>query len=139
MTTQHNPPASPRSTGEPVRDPAAMHRYFAEACNAGDLDRLLAFYEPGAVVAERTGELTIGTDAIRAHLETLLSMRPTMHILSSKTVENGDLAQLSSRWECDATAPDGSAVHLESRGSELARRQPDATWRLVIDNPWGAG
>jgi ketosteroid isomerase-like protein len=62
-----------------------------------------------------------------------------MHILSSKTVENGDLAQLSSRWECDATAPDGSPVHLEFRGSELARRQPDATWRLLIDNPWGAG
>jgi ketosteroid isomerase-like protein len=65
-------------------------------------------------------------------------MKPAMRILASRTVATGDLAQLSSHWECDATAPDGSALHLDSRGSELARRQTDGSWRLVIDNPWGA-
>jgi ketosteroid isomerase-like protein len=47
----------------------------------------------------------------------------------------GDLAESSSHWRCDATTPDGTPVQLEYRGSELARRQPDGSWRIIIDNP----
>jgi hypothetical protein len=28
-------------------------------------------------------------------------------------------------------------VFLDFRGSEVVRQQPDGSWRLVIDNPWG--
>lgn len=118
--------------------PAAIHRRFCEACNAGDLDGLVELYEPGAVIVERTGERREGTEAIREHLAGLLSMRPAMTILDSRTVIAGDLAQLSSHWQATAVAPDGSGVELEYHGSELARHQPDGSWRLVIDNPWGA-
>ena len=118
--------------------PADKHRYFAEACNSGDIEKLLAMYEPDAIVVERTGAQTRGTAAIREHLERLLAMKPTMRIVASTAVVNGELAQLSSWWRCTATAPDGSPIEIESHGSELDRRQPDGTWRIVIDNPWGA-
>ena len=118
--------------------PADKHRYFAEACNSGDIEKLLAMYEPDAIVVERTGAVTQGTAAIREHLERLLSLKPTMQIVASTAVVNGGLAQLSSWWRCTATAPDGSPIEMESRGSELDRLQPDGTWRIVIDNPWGA-
>ena len=130
QTTQTAPAAGP--------SPADKHRYFAEACNSGDIEKLLAMYEPDAIVVERTGALTQGTAAIREHLEKLLAMKPTMQIVASTAVVNGGLAQLSSWWRCTATAPDGSAIEIESHGSELDRRQPDGTWRIVIDNPWGA-
>ena len=118
--------------------PADKHRYFAEACNSGDIEKLLAMYESDAIVVERNGALTRGTAAIREHLEKLLAMKPTMQILASTAVVNGELAQLSSWWRCTATAPDGSPIAIESHGSELDRRQPDGSWRIVIDNPWGA-
>ena len=118
--------------------PADKHRYFAEACNSGDIGKLLAMYEPDAIVVERTGALTQGTAAIREHLEKLLSLKPTTEIVASTAVVNGDLAQLSSWWRCTATAPDGSPIELEFRGSELDRRQSDGTWLIVVDNPWGA-
>lgn len=135
MTAQAGTPQTTRGTGP---SPADKHRYFAEACNSGDIEKLLGMYEPDAILVERTGAFTQGTAAIREHLETLLSLRPTMEIVASTAVVNGDLAQLSSCWRCSATAPDGSPIELEFRGSELDRRQRDGTWRIVIDNPWGA-
>ena len=123
---------------DPITDPATIHDRFCEGCNAGDLARLVELYEPDAVIVERTGQLMEGTEAIREHLSNLLSMQPAMTILDSRTVVAGDLAQLSSHWQCAAVAPDGSHVELEYHGSELARHQPDGSWRLVIDNPWGA-
>ncbi len=83
--TQTTPPAAPR-------DPALLHEHFSIACNAGDLEALLGLYEPEAVIVERTGELTRGTEAIREHIFKLLAMRPAMQILSSRTVVSGELA-----------------------------------------------
>lgn len=121
-----------------VPSPEDKHRYFAEACNAGDADALLALYEPDAIVVERNGDRTQGTEAIRTHIARLLAMRPTMRLLGSSTVVNGDLAQLSSWWRCTVVLPDGAPTELEFHGSELDRRQPDGSWLIVIDNPWGA-
>lgn len=125
-------------TRSPLTDPATLHEHFVAACNAGDLDALLDLYEPGAVIVERTGELTTGHEEVRAHIAALLAMKPVMRIIASTTAVNGDVALSSSHWQCRAVAPDATVIDLEYRGSELARRQPDGTWRLVIDNPWGA-
>ncbi|HEX6488879.1 MAG TPA: nuclear transport factor 2 family protein [Candidatus Dormibacteraeota bacterium] len=119
-------------------DPAVKHQAFADACNAGDVGGLLALYSPDAIVVERTGELTRGIAAIRQHLEQLVAMNPRMEIIASTAIVNGDVAQLSSWWRCIVTTPDGREVELEFRGSELDRRQPDGSWLIAVDNPWGA-
>lgn len=136
MTSMTSPTDARRAPRGP--SPADKHRYFAEACNAGDADRLLALYEPDAVIVERNGDRTRGTEAIRTHIERLLAMRPTMRLLGSSSVVNGDLAQLSSWWQCTVITPDGAPAEMEFHGSELDRRQTDGSWLIVIDNPWGA-
>jgi uncharacterized protein (TIGR02246 family) len=138
VTEMTTPSQSPPPAEQAIRDPASICERFCRACNADDIEQLLALYEPGAVIVERTGELSRGTAAVREHLSKLLAMRPKMHILSSKTVIAGDLAQDTHHWRCDATAPDGTAIQLESHGADLLRRQGDGSWRVVIDNPWGA-
>jgi ketosteroid isomerase-like protein len=138
LRTRSEQAAPTSAPDDPITDPATIHHRFCEACNAGDLDRLVELYEHGAVIVERTGELAEGSEAIREHLSNLLAMQPAMTILDSNAVIAGELAQLSSHWRCVAATPDGSTVELEYHGSELARHQPDGSWRLVIDNPWGA-
>jgi ketosteroid isomerase-like protein len=32
---------------------------------------------------------------------------------------------------------DGAPMQMEARSADVLRRQPDGTWRFVIDNPWG--
>jgi uncharacterized protein (TIGR02246 family) len=127
-----------------MKNPEDIHHEFAAAASAGDIDRLLRLYEPDAVVISppgehRAGERREGLDAIREHLTSLLGMRPQMEIQASQAHRKDDLALLSSRWRATVTLPDGASTELSGHGSELARRQPDGTWRLVIDNPGGAG
>jgi len=35
------------------------------------------------------------------------------------------------------TGPDGNPVNLASTATDVLRQQPDGTWRVIIDNPWG--
>lgn len=118
--------------------PEDIHQQFAEAVNAGDVDALVALFEPDATVIEQTGDRTEGIQGIREHLEQLLALRPVMRIEASRVYRKGDLALLSSRWTATATTPDGKQIAMEFHGSELARHQQDGSWRLMLDNPWGA-
>ena len=108
-----------------VQDPKDTHRLFAEAVSRGALDSLCAMYEPDAVIVEKDGTLSSGTQAIRAHLTHLLALEPTMRIDASWALEHGDVALLCSRWSAEVRTPDGRTATLHSRGSEIVRRQRD--------------
>ena len=119
--------------------PEDIHRLFADAVNHGNIADLVDLYAPDAIVIERNGERTEGIDHIREHLEQLLAMRPRVTIQGSKAFTRGELALLSSHWVAEANTAQGGPVRMDFHGSELAQRQPDGEWRLVLDNPWGAG
>jgi uncharacterized protein (TIGR02246 family) len=120
----------------PITRPEDTHHAFARAANAASINELLSLYEPGAAIVERDGRLSVGMDAIAEHLRHLLDMRPRMSIVETRAFQNGDIALLCSRWKASIDTP-GGVVELESRGSEIVRRQQDGTWRLTLDNPWG--
>ena len=48
-----------------------------------------------------------------------------------------DLALLSGGWRATGTGPDGQPAALTGTNTEIARRQPDGSWRFVIDDPTG--
>ena len=50
------------------------------------------------------------------------------------SVEQGDIALLSNVWKFEL---DGSEA-ATAITAEVARRQPDGSWRYVIDNPYAA-
>jgi hypothetical protein len=52
-------------------------------------------------------------------------------------LEVDDVALVVGVWSFDGTGPDGEPVRLEARNADVLRRQPDGTWRFVIDKPWG--
>ena len=107
---------------EPAKQPNDLERFFVERANAGDVEGLLALYEPNAIVAYGDGQVAIGLDQIRDFFEKFLADRPRLG--SSHQAEalcSGDLALTSSRvCNGDVTA-------------EVARRQPDGSWLWVVD------
>lgn len=109
---------------EPAKRPEDLGDFFLERANAGDVDGVVALYEPGAVLAFPAGRLTVGHDQIRAVYAEFLAGRPSLRSAGQQpAIVNGDIALTSTRL------PGGGAT------AEIARRQPDGTWRWVIDQP----
>lgn len=122
----------------PAQDPAELHRLFQEAANQADLDGLIDLYERDPVFATRPDGSASGSDALRSHLTELLAMRPRFEqVATTKVFQAAGLALTCSDWIATATDPAGVALTMTGRGTEVARRQADGTWLLVIDNPWG--
>jgi ketosteroid isomerase-like protein len=115
-----------RENGERERAarPEDLSRPFVERGNAGDVDGLVALYEPDAVLAFPPGQVAIGSQAIRQAYQQLLADRPTFTAGQQQpALQHGDLALTSTRLV------GGGAT------AEVARRQPDGTWLWVIDQP----
>jgi uncharacterized protein (TIGR02246 family) len=121
-----------------ARRPDELDRLFAQALNAGNLDALLALYEPNAALAAQPGQVVTGTQSIREALQGFIAMKPTLTMLETKTImQTGEIALTSSKWHLTGTGPDGSPVTMDGHSAEVSRRQADGTWRIVIDSPWG--
>ena len=115
-----------------------MNSAFAEAVSSGEVERVLALYEPEALLAPRPGERASGLEEIRAALDELLALGGTMTSRNVWCMQVGELALLQGEWHLNGTAPDGSPVELSSRTAEVVRRQADGSWLYVIDHAFGA-
>lgn len=120
-----------------ARNPEHLDELFAEALNTGDLDALVALYEPQATLSPQSGQVVTGTNAIRQALSAFVAMKPTITLKAKTLAMAGDIAFTTSKWELRATAPDGNSTMMSGQSAEVARRQPDGTWLFVIDSPWG--
>jgi uncharacterized protein (TIGR02246 family) len=110
---------------------------IVEGINTGNLDGLMALYEPDAAFAAQPGSLAQGLTGIRASLAAFVDLRGTLDLKVTRILEAGGLALVAGVWSFTGTAPDGTAVQLSARNADVLRRQPDGSWRFVIDNPWG--
>jgi len=127
-------------TGEkkmPATSPEQLHRLFEEAFNAGDLDALLALYEPDAALIPEPGVVVHGVDQIGPALKGFLDVGGKMKLDTKEVVIVGDLAYLMNRWSLTATNEDGSPLEMGAVTAEVARRQADGSWLYVIDNVVG--
>ena len=113
---------------EPARDPQDLERLLIIRQHAGDIEGMMALYEPQAVVDCGEGRLLQGTEAIRAYFAGVVATGRKFAVgeqralgLDPGAVISGDLALISTRL------PDGTVT------AEVARRQADGTWFWIID------
>ena len=114
---------TPDSSGwEPAARPEDLGRLFLRRASAGDVDGVVALYAPAAVLAAAAAGPAVGTAQIREVYTELLAGRPQFTGEVRPALVHGDLALTSTRFPGGATA-------------EIARQQPDGTWRWVADQP----
>ena len=121
-----------------ARRPEEVDQLFAQAFSAGDLETLVALYEPDAALVSQSGQVVTGREAIREALQGFLALCGEFRLEVRSIAGTGDLALVRSDWSLVGTAPGGCLVNLSGRGSEVVRRQPDGTWLYIIDNPYAA-
>jgi uncharacterized protein (TIGR02246 family) len=119
--------------------PQQLITQISEHLNGGDLEALLGLYEPGAAFVPEPGVVVAGRDAIRGALERILALSPTLSGEVQQVVETDDVALVSNRWRLEGTGSDGGRVEMSGVSADVVRRQPDDSWRVLIDDPWGGG
>lgn len=123
-----------------ARTPEECDDLFATNLDSGNLEGLVALYEPHACLVEQDRTSTCGTDAIRRSFRGLLALHPQSTGHSTRVVRtSGDLAVLYNDWNLTATGQDGSPIIMSGKAIEIVRRQPDSTWMFVFDDPYARG
>jgi ketosteroid isomerase-like protein len=104
--------------------PAAdLHSAVEAGLNAGDLDALVALYEPDAQLLGEDGAAAVGHDAIREAYTGLVAFGGRLSVTTRYAVEQGDIALLSNQWTFELGRCGGRVGrHLRGRPS-TARRQ----------------
>ncbi len=107
---------------KPAQEPNDLEKFFVERANAGDVEGLVALYEPNAIVAYGDGKVAIGLNQIRDFFIKFVAKHPQLDPSNqSAALCSEDIALTSSRLSNgDITA-------------EVARRQPDGSWLWVVD------
>jgi uncharacterized protein (TIGR02246 family) len=119
-----------------ARTPKDVDRLFAERVNAGDVDGVVALYEPTGILIRQDRTAATGHAAIREEIAALVSMRPSFVMDVHHVVESGDVAMLYNRWRGVLTPPGGGEpIEITGSAREVVRRQADGTWLFVIDDP----
>ena len=120
--------------------PEQTARTMVDAFNRRDLDAFMALYEPEASLVFEPGQVASSPKEIHAAIGGFLALEGRMEIEPELTVVRADdIALVSAALTIDGTDPDGEPVTMSGKTTDMARRQPDGTWRWVIDAPFGVG
>ena len=120
-----------------VTRPEDLHPALCEAFNAGDLEALLAIYDPNAVFVIKPGRVTEGPEELRAVLERLVDLRGRLTVTPQSFARSDDLVLVLGTFTLASRRSDGTAVERASRFADVLRRQPDGHWLLAVDNAYG--
>jgi uncharacterized protein (TIGR02246 family) len=110
----------------------AMTTAFA----AGDIEGILATYEPGAVVVGEPGAPVAGTEALRGLFARFVALAPKFTFYDHEVVQAGDIAVHLNTWKLEGRAPDGTPVEQGGLSVAVLRKQADGRWLMVIDHPF---
>lgn len=120
-------------------NPEDWPRVFEEHLGAGDLEAVVALYEPDARFVARSGETVDGRDRIRDVLAGLIRARTRLRSRVVKAVTVGDIALLYTDFLGSSVGPSGETVAVQQKAVEILRRRPDGTWKLIVGDPNGRG
>lgn len=116
----------------PFSGPEDLHAAFAAALEAQDVDALVDLYEPDAMIVAPDGSQISG-DARREWFAGLIAAGVGATGRQRKMLIADDIALSSTAYEMDPGPTGGEPATMAT--AEVSRRQPDGTWRVVIDAP----
>lgn len=121
----------------PVRQPAELYDRFALALNQGDLEAIMALFDTDGQTVPFPGQPPVtGLPAIRSIMQQCLALRPQICYEKINVLQTDEIALLNAEWRLTVRLPDSYPQEQLGKGMQVARRQPDGSWRLLIDNPW---
>lgn len=123
---------APTVTAMLANEPSQLPLVFRHHLNAGEVQGLLDdYYAPDAAYSPIPGVVVRGDDLRRA-VERLVALDAPIEVtVRHVVVSDEQTALIVLDWTINGAGIAGTAT-------DVARRQPDGTWKCVIDNPHGA-
>ena len=110
---------------------------YVKKFNSGDISSLISLYETEACFVSQEGEVVKGIDNVRQRLQSFINMNGRIESKVIGVVQTNDIALVNTEWSFNGRGPDGKAVTITGKATDVLRQQSDGTWRILIDNPWG--
>ena len=93
---------------------------FEQHLNAGDLDAVMALYDPGAVFVQRTGETVLGRQGIREVVGGLIAARTRFQSRVIKAITVDDIALLYTDFQGTTMDASGKTVEVRTMRSRFS-------------------
>ena len=123
----------------PAQTPAEIHTLFRDAYNLGDVEALVALYEPNATLIVG-GESVSGSEEIRKSIKNILKHKSRITLETQSVIESAQgIAVLHGSWVVERVTGPGAELTTRGLSTEVVRRQPNGTWLFLIDNPYTPG
>ena len=125
----------------PAYKPEECDLLLFEVIETDDLDAALDLYETEATFVISPDQVVTGHAAIREVLQGMISAGSIGKLDTVTSVLSADGTTAFTRAKVSSTGPgpDGKPVTTHFHSIEVVRKQPDGTWRIIIDDPSGAG
>lgn len=116
-----------------IERPEHVSRRLEDCLLAGDVDALRDLYEADAVFADLE-DVARGWPAIRAAHQGFVDAGLTLHLVDAVVMEADNIALV--HWSWTVRGRDGMST--DGTSAEVLRRQPDGSWKFIIDNSDGS-
>lgn len=106
------------------------------AATAHDLNRILPFWADDATILAPGAPAVVGKEAIRKYVSDAFATPGFTIAWTTDKVEvsqSGDLAYSSGTDRISLNGPDGKTLSEENRGVAIWKKQPDGSWRCIMD------
>lgn len=117
--------------------PEVWPSLFEQNLNAGDLEAVMALYEPDARFVARSGETVVGRDRFRDVLAGMIRSKTRLQSRVIKAITVDDVALLYTDFQGATVDASGKTIEVRHKAIEILRRQPDGAWKLIVGDPNG--
>lgn len=102
-----------------------------------DIAGVMASYETEATVVFEPGSPISDSAQLEQMFAGMAAVNPVFDYAGHEVIVNGDIAIHIAPWSMNGKTPDGQELAQSGLSIAVLRRQPDGSWKMVIDNPHG--
>src|SRR5260221_14174417 len=94
----------------------------------------MIIYDVTGIIVPEPGKTVNGKEKFAESIKAILSIKGKMEIKTVYCLQTGNIALGRSEW----SITDGSEVKISAKGIEVMTQQADGSWKIVIDQAFGA-
>ena len=117
--------------------PEELYPALTAAYNAGDLDAVVALYEPNATFVIKPGRVTATPAELRGALKFVVDLGARITVDPRSFIGQDDVVLVQGTFTLSGQRANSTPFERTSKFADVLRRQPDGRWLIAVDNPYG--